>query len=500
MNGKFSRKLLCAAVASACAGGALAGPVGPTVTAGAATFNPATLTVTTASARTAINWQSFVVTRNEVVNFVQPSAQSTVLNQISNSFSIQGSVTSNGSVLFLSNGLVSGSGVNLDVAGMLTSSVRFSQGALSAINAAALSTQIRPSATVANGRVLVISQDMLALSTAGGDVMLNPGKTVELADASSPHLRVQVSAPSGVAINISRLVGKGETSIFAGLFRAPAAARQAVDRNSDGVQTASAELAPNSPGAERFYRYAEAVFARVLSEYTQALNDEAGGLVKVAAVSGSRMALPETRSRASLLPQEIEIGARTEAAPAAQRSETAEPVLAMIPSVPAREVVATIEPQAVAVASKSDLELNSALILASIPPEPVRDVVATLEPQPFAVASKSDLELNSALILASIPATPAPVSATQTPVNAAPAPATLQSAELTLVAGLEIDPGQGRFERPAARGAVVVVAASGQDAASRQPASEAESVTLARAEPRRAPRIMTDFRGAIFHM
>jgi len=42
MTGKFSRKLLCLAVASACAGTAFAGPAGPVVGVGSATYAPAT--------------------------------------------------------------------------------------------------------------------------------------------------------------------------------------------------------------------------------------------------------------------------------------------------------------------------------------------------------------------------------------------------------------------------------------------------------------------------
>src|SRR3990172_5496156 len=105
VSGKFSRKLLCLAVACACAGRAVAGPAGPVVSAGSASYDPATLTVTSTSARTQLGWRSFNVAASEVVNFVQPGAHSSVLNHVFDpqSLNILGGVSSNGSVYFMTN-------------------------------------------------------------------------------------------------------------------------------------------------------------------------------------------------------------------------------------------------------------------------------------------------------------------------------------------------------------------------------------------------------------
>jgi glutaredoxin-like protein len=304
-TGEFSRKLLCLAVASACAGAAFAAPAGPVLSAGGASYAPATLTVTSTTARTQIGWQSFNVAANEVVRFVQPNAQSAVLNRVFDPYSLNilGGLSSNGSVLFMSNGMVSGAGVKLDLAGLIDTSLRLPRMAL-ASGGFARAAQPRPLTTLADGRIFVIGQDEQAVTAANGDVLLNPGKTVELANAAMPNLRVELTAPRAEAINLTRLVGsKGDTGIFAGLFRVPAAARQAADRDADLVLTAAAEEpAPASPDRERFFRYA-LLYARM-----HALQDE-GGMMKVAASSTSRTVLPATKSRPSLLPQAIEIGA-----------------------------------------------------------------------------------------------------------------------------------------------------------------------------------------------
>ena len=474
MNGKFSRKCLCLAVSAACSGTAFAGPVGPVVTSGGATYNAGALTVTSTTAKTSISWQNFNVARNEVVNFIQPNAQSSVLNQVFNSFSIAGSVTSNGSVLFMNNGVVTGAGVNLDVVALLNSSLRFSQGALAARNAE-LGAEDAPSAMLGDGRISVFSQDPRAISSSGGVVMLNPGKTVELADISSPHLRVQLTAPNAEAINITRLViRKADQSIYAGLFRAPAAARQAIDRNSDPVQTASAELVPGSPGAERFHRYAEAIFARVLSEYAQTLNDAAqdgGGLVKVASAANIRMVLPEPV--ATLEPQPVLALAKSDL------EFNSKLVLALASVAPAREVVATLEPQPVLALAKSDLEFDGKLILALASVALAREVVATLEPQPMLVGSQSEPEEVRTLAIAAV------------------AP----RIEPAQVASALTDAPTGRRPRLAGAVVIVVAAAPGQQGAGQAAASDTDNVKVAHAEPvRRVPRMMTDFRGAIFHM
>jgi filamentous hemagglutinin family protein len=457
--------------ACACAGTACAGPAGPVVSAGRASYDPATLTVTSTTARTQISWQSYNVAANEVVKFVQPNAQSSVLNQVFNpqSLNILGGVSSNGSVLFMSNGMVSGPGVNLDLAGMIDASLRLPRMALAASGVARMA-QPRSMASLADGRIYVISQDEQAVTAANGDVVLNPGKTVELANASMPNLRVELTAPHAEAINLSRLVeSKGDVGIFAGLFRVPAAARQAADRDADAVLTASAqERTPTTPDMERFYRYA-LLYARMRSEAPQ---DE-GGMMKVATSSTSQTVLPAAMPRPSLLPQAVEIGA-----PVARPREAAV-ALPAIPSPAAPEPVATLEPQLIPAAGENESERNRGTLLALAPAPPVVEVAATLEPQ---------------LILMRVPREPEAIrTLADSQLAAVQSP---EQPKLAQASGSDGDAGQGRKERNAAPAVIVVALA--QQAATPAP-QEVSKVKEVRIE-RRAPRYFTDYRGAMFFM
>lgn len=80
-------------------------PSGGQVVAGQAGISQSgnALTVTQGSSKAAINWQSFSVGSNANVNFVQPSAQSVVLNQVlgADVSVIQGSITANGQVFMV---------------------------------------------------------------------------------------------------------------------------------------------------------------------------------------------------------------------------------------------------------------------------------------------------------------------------------------------------------------------------------------------------------------
>ena len=373
----FSQKLLCLAVASACAGPVSAGPAGFAVSAGSAGYAPATLTVTSTTERTQVSWQSFNVAAGEVVRFVQPSAQSAVLNFIVNpqSLNIFGGLNSNGSVLFTSNGRIFGSGVNLDLAGALDTSLRLPRVALAQSGPAPVApTELLT--TIADGRIYVIGEDRQAVSMAGSDVLLNPGKTIELANASMPHLRVGLSAPRAEAINLSRLVArKGDAGIFAGLVRVPAAARQAAEREAEVILTAEAsERAPNAADIERFYRYA-LLYAQLRSNQQR----DGGGMMKVAALTDGRMILPAARSRSSLLPREIEIGAPR---PQELALRSSSPPL----SVDSERAAAALEARSVAIEAERKLQDDGATLLAFAAAEPPAEMVATRRMQPTTLA------------------------------------------------------------------------------------------------------------------
>ena len=505
IDGRFARKASCLAAAFACAGAAVAAPTGFAVSAGSASYVPAALTVTSTSARTHVSWTSFNVAADEVFRFVQPNAQSSVLNHVFNAQSLRllGALSSNGSVLFMVNGMVSGPDLNLDLAGAIDTSLRLPRIALALRGGSPLAAS-RPLATLADGRIHVISRDHHAVTTANDAVLLLPGKTIELASASMPHLRVELTAPLAEAINLNRLVGsKGDSGIFAALFRVPAAARQAAEREDDAVLTASAEeRSPGNPDIDRFYRYAH-WYARMRNETP---HDE-GGLLKVAAASSSRTVLPAARSRPGVLPQAIEIGAPARFAQEARVALSYSPVAAAV------EPAATLEPQPIAAAGDNEPERNRVTLLA--PLVPTAEPVATLEPQPIAAAGDNEPERSRVTLLALAPVLPAaeqvaalepqpillrqPLEpedigslAANRPVDV-PLPLESRFAQAPEQPG---DGGEGRYERRPA--AAVIVVALAQHSAAPVPREDA-NVKEVRIE-RRAPRYFTDYRGAMFFM
>ena len=467
LSGKFSRRLLCLALAFADAGVAYAGPAGPSVSAGRASYDPATLTVNSASARTQIGWQSFNVGAGEVVNFIQPDTQSSVLNIMFNpqTSNVLGGLRSNGSVLFMINGQVSGPGVNLDLASTLDTSLRIPHMALALSGTA---TPAQPLTTLAQGSIYVISQDERALTTANGDVVLNPGKTIELAHASMISLRVGITAPNAEAINLSRLVGgKSETGIFAGLFRVPAAARQAAQPDAGATLIASAAgRTPDFANVERFYRYALS-YAQIRRE---ALLHE-GGMMQVAAAPSSRMMLPALMSRSSVLPREIEIGA--------PRPQEAVLRPASLPrSVEADRPAAKPESPAASIAEASGSQGDSTPLLAYVSVEPPAETIATRKSRRVTLAAASEAQADSAPVLVLAAAEP-PMSSVQK------------------------QPAQGEFDAaqvpPEAQpAATVIVVAQAQTRAAAAP--QEESGAKEQRIERRAPRYFTDYRGALFFM
>ena len=506
MTHKFSRNLLClawvSAWVSAWAGGVFAGPAGPVVGVGSAGYSAATQTVTSATARTHIGWQSFNVAAKEVLRFVQPSAQSSVLNHIVNprSFSLLGGVSSNGSVLFLSDGVVTGSGMNLDLAGVIDRSLRLPRQSL-ARNSLDRPAQGKPLATLAEGSIFVLGEDARAVAETNGEWMLKPGETVELADRSTPNLRVALTAPESVAINLSRLVAGKGTGIFAGLFRAPASARQAAERETESVQTAFMEdRVSDAPEVERFFR-----FARLYAEFRSDALKHEGGLVKTAAVREAAVVVA-LKSRPSLLPQEIELGASPArlSESVAGRTAMSQPVVA--------EQAATLEPQPILVAMQSEQEASGGVVLAQVSRLPMIEPVATLEPQPVYAAFESEMERNGVPIFARAALVSAPeVLATLEPQSvavrqtaepddvrtlAAQTMPTMAPPERLQLAAAETDTGQVRRERRA--GAAVIVVARAQQSGMLA-VEEGSNVKELRIE-RSAPRYFRDYRGGVFFM
>jgi filamentous hemagglutinin family protein len=125
---KFPLKSVVVALATCFATSVQANPTGASVAAGQATIqqNGSTLTITNTPG-TIINWQSFNINRGELTKFVQQNAQSQVLNRVTgvDPSQILGQLQSNGRVLLINpNGVLFGKGAQVDVAGLIVSTLQ----------------------------------------------------------------------------------------------------------------------------------------------------------------------------------------------------------------------------------------------------------------------------------------------------------------------------------------------------------------------------------------
>lgn len=178
-----------------------------------------------------INWQSFSIGVSEATRFIQQSAASGVLNRVTgvDPSSILGTLQSNGRVFLINpNGVLFGAGAQVDVAGLVVSTLNLSNADFLAgrynftANANAGGIENQGSITaLPGGQIYLVAPDINnsgAISSVNGDILLAAGNSVELVNASSPDMRVVISAPSNQAINLGSIVANsGRVGIYAGL-------------------------------------------------------------------------------------------------------------------------------------------------------------------------------------------------------------------------------------------------------------------------------------------
>ncbi|MEO8137880.1 MAG: filamentous hemagglutinin N-terminal domain-containing protein, partial [Betaproteobacteria bacterium] len=207
-------------------------PLDPNVVAGGASFQTQgnALTVTNAPG-TVINWQSFSIGQNEVTRFVQQSAASQVLNRVvgGDPSQILGALQSNGQVFLINpNGIAFGPGAQVDVAGLVASTLNISNadflsGRLS-FTAGGAAGNIRNDGTLRaldGGSIYLIAPSIEnngVVSAPDGSIVLAAGKTATLMDSNRPYVQVEITA-GGEAVNVGQLVASG-VGIYAGTIRA----------------------------------------------------------------------------------------------------------------------------------------------------------------------------------------------------------------------------------------------------------------------------------------
>jgi filamentous hemagglutinin family protein len=177
-----------------------------------------------------INWGSFSIGVNELTRFIQPSALSAVLNRVvgSDPSAILGSLQSNGRVFLINpNGIMFGSGAQINVAGLVASTLnisnddflnnrmRFTDGALAG--------GVVNQGNITGGSVYLIGNAVAnkgLITSPNGEVVLAAGNSVELVNPGTPNLRVEVVAPANEARNLGTISAEaGRVGIYAGLIK-----------------------------------------------------------------------------------------------------------------------------------------------------------------------------------------------------------------------------------------------------------------------------------------
>jgi len=240
----FASLTPAALAVAACFSGevALANPKGGAVVHGAATISsPAAgiLNVQTLTPQTIINWGSFSISVGELTRFIQPSALSAILNRVApgaNPSNILGTLESRigsdtgaigGRVFLLNpNGIVFGSGSQINVGGLVASTLNLS-------NDDFLNNRMRFTdgagaggvvnhGSITGGGVHLIGNAVTnngLITSPGGEVVLAAGNSVELVNPGTPNLRVEIVAPDNEARNLGTITAEaGRIGIYAGLI------------------------------------------------------------------------------------------------------------------------------------------------------------------------------------------------------------------------------------------------------------------------------------------
>ncbi|MDP2007911.1 MAG: YDG domain-containing protein, partial [Rubrivivax sp.] len=184
------------------------------------------------SAGAILNWQSFSIGAANGVHFQQANAASKVLNRVvgSDPSSILGNLTSNGQVWLLNpNGVLFGQGARVDVAGLVTGTLRlndndFLAGRYRFSAADGDSAGIRNDGAITSsfgGQIVLLAEHIENtghISAPGGSVSLAAARSVELVDTGLPNLTVKVKVPAGEALNLGTLAAAGGTiDLYAGI-------------------------------------------------------------------------------------------------------------------------------------------------------------------------------------------------------------------------------------------------------------------------------------------
>ena len=231
----WRQKLVTAAVAACFVGEfAHANPIGPTVVNGQVSFvNNGNVLQVTNTPGAVVNWRAFSIGANEVTRFIQQSASSSILNRVTGAdpSTILGALQSNGRVFLINpSGVIFGANAQVSTAGLVVSTLGLSDADFlanrhryTATPGAGAITNQGSITTSTGGSVYLIAPNVIntgIIRGDGGEILLAAGNTVELVNANSPDLRVQITAPDNQAVNLGQIVSQGgRIGIYGSLIR-----------------------------------------------------------------------------------------------------------------------------------------------------------------------------------------------------------------------------------------------------------------------------------------
>lgn len=203
----FAMKALSACLMLGLGASAYALPTGGVVAAGGAsiTSGASNTTITQSTANAVINWQSFGIAAGQSVQFVQPGSTSVALNRVlgADPSSIMGNLSANGRVFLLNpNGVLFGSGAQVNVGGLVASTMslsdaRFMAGDYAFTDAGSGSVVNQGNITAADGGYVALMGKTVSnqgvISARLGSVVLAAGNAVTMDVAGDGLLNVSVA-------------------------------------------------------------------------------------------------------------------------------------------------------------------------------------------------------------------------------------------------------------------------------------------------------------------
>ena len=222
---KSTRSKLLVASLSLCSAIAQANPSGGVVTAGSGSIaqTGTTTTIQQNSQNLSLNWNSFNIAANQIVNFVQPSAAAIAVNRIFDTSATQilGQLNANGQVYLINpNGIVFGQGSQVNVGGLVASTLDVNDASLNSASKTFSGTGTgsiinKGNLVAANGGYIALIANQVSnqgiISAQLGSVALAGGSDITLTFADNSLVQVQVnqSTLNNLAENKQLVVADG---------------------------------------------------------------------------------------------------------------------------------------------------------------------------------------------------------------------------------------------------------------------------------------------------